>query len=241
MSEEQMTKKERIAQKKQEKAAAHAREDKKEQMKKVVFAVVIVGIVFGLIALAIASKPDPSKVEDNSPDPSKGEETAAVVIKEYSDFQCPACAAAYPVVKDLLEEYGDKVQFFYNDYPLPQHEYATDAAIGAQCAYDQQKFFKYHDTLFDNQDTWASSKTRSDAQEYFRTYAEDLKLDMDAFESCVTSQEIADRVNEDIAEGRALQVNSTPTFFVNGEKVTETPFSQGIRNAIDAALAQSEQ
>jgi protein-disulfide isomerase len=236
-----LTKKEQREQNREEKELSKQQAAKKVMMKKLGFAVLLVGIVVGIVLIAIAGQKSPEEVSDQSPDPAKGPENAAVVIKEYSDFQCPACQAAAPVVKDIMEEYGDKVRFIYNDYPLPQHEYATDAAVGAQCAFDQNTFFEYHDLLFENQTTWAPSDSKEKAQEFFRSYAQELNLNMEQFEQCVTDKAVADRVNEDIAEGRALRVNATPTFFVNGVKVTETPLAVGLKNAIEKALNASGQ
>ena len=237
MSEEHLSKKEQLEQKRKEKEATKMATEKGEQMKKMGFAIGIVALVVVIVAAIAFLSPSASEVGGDSADPTIGPEDAPVLVQEYSDFQCPACQAAYPVVKDILEEYGDQVRFEYNDFPLPQHEYAVDAAIGAQCALDQGNFFGYHDMLFENQQTWSQVNTAEEAQEYFREYATKLGFDADAFETCVTDQAIADRVNEDISEARALRVNSTPSFFVNGEAVSiRESVSVGLREAIDAAL-----
>lgn len=234
--EEQLTKKERLEAKRQQKMQELERELRKDTYKKIAIAVVLLLIVGAVVAFMIMGKSEPAEVVDKSPDPSKGPDTAAVVIKEYSDFQCPGCAGAYPVVKDLLEEYGDKVKFIYNDFPLPGHQFSDEAAVAGQCAFDQGKFFEMHDTLFDNQKKWAGSTSADEAQQLFTQYAQDLALDMNAFASCVTSDSASDRVNEDVAEGRALRVNQTPTFFVNGKRVTDLPVSTSLRKAIEEAL-----
>lgn len=209
----------------------------KDTQRKLMFGGGAVVIVIGIIAAVTFAQRSSVDNFDKSADPSRGPENAVVVIKEYSDFECPACAGAAPVVKSVLAKYDGQVRFEYNDFPLPQHNFAVDAAIGAQCADEQGKFWAYHDRLFETQPQWAALTDDTAVQDIFRGYASELQMNMDAFESCVTNKATADRVNEDIAEGRGLGVNSTPTFFVNGEKVTETPFAAGLTNAIEAALA----
>lgn len=238
--EEQLTKKQRLEKKRQEKMKELERELKKQTYKKVIIGIVLLAIIGGIIAIVIAGKSNSGVEIDKSPDPAKGAsaETAKVVIKEYSDFQCPGCAGAYPAVRDLMKEYGDQVRFQYNDFPLLGHEYAKDAAIAGQCAFEQGKFFELHDTLFDNQKTWGASENQAAAQDYFTEYAQQVGLDMNAFATCVTSDAAADRVNEDLAEGRSLRITQTPTFFVNDKRVTDAPFSVSLRKAIDEALAQ---
>lgn len=220
-----------------------AEEAKKEMMKKMGIGLGLVAIVVGIIAVVVIAQPEPASPsevlnnEDASADPVKGGEDATVVVSEYSDFQCPACQAAYPIVKSIIEEYGDKVQFEYNDYPLRQHEYAFDAAISGQCAFEQDEFFTFHDMLFDRQRSWAQSSSEDEAKSAFRGYAQELGLDLDAYDTCVEDQAIADRINEDLEEGDALRVTGTPSFFVNGEKVdTAQGFEAGLRAAIDAGL-----
>lgn len=231
-----MPSKEEKAKIKEEKKAAKDAAAKQERMKKMSMAIGLVVLVVGIIAGVNMSAPEGTEVwERGSADPSMGAEDATVVVREYSDFQCPACAAAYPVVKDILEEYGDKIRFEYNDFPLPQHTLAPTAAIGAQCAFEQDMFFEYHDELFDTQEDW-SGLTQEEAESTFAGIAEDLGLDMVAFDECVTSPEIAARIDEDKAEAQELRVNQTPTFFVNDERVVGAPFSVSLRTAIDEAL-----
>jgi protein-disulfide isomerase len=228
-----------MSQTQQEKAEAA----KKEMMKKMGVGLGLIAIVVGIILIVVVAQPEPLSPEevlnneDAAPDPTKGGEDATVVVSEYSDFQCPACQAAYPIVKAVLEEYGDKVLFEYNDYPLRQHEYAFDAAVSGQCAFEQDTFFPYHDLLFDNQRSWSQSGSESEAQDAFRGYAEEVGLDIAAYDTCIQDTAMADRVDEDLDEGNAIGVTGTPSFFVNGEKVdTQAGFEAGLRAAIDAQL-----
>jgi protein-disulfide isomerase len=186
---------------------------------------------------AIAATQKGTIIQDASPDPAHGAaEGAKVVVKEYGDFQCPACATTYPVVKDILDDYPDTVRFEWNDYPLPQHANAVDAAIAAECTFDQGKFFEMHDKLFDTQKTWEDYGAQQ-ARDTFRQYAVDLGLDMTAYDSCVTSDSPTDHIEEDQAEGNSARVNATPSFFVNGQRIVTSPLTTNLRKAIDDALA----
>jgi protein-disulfide isomerase len=108
----------------------------------------------------------------------KGNKDAAVTLVEYSDFQCPACASFQPVLKELLATYGENLKFEYKHYPLPIHPYAQQAAIAAEAAGQQGKFFEYHDALFENQAEWSKSAT---PVAFFNKYAEELGLDVEKF------------------------------------------------------------
>lgn len=202
------------------------------------FIVFGIAIAIVIIVIAVVKSNNGGGGGNQTADPAIGPQDAKVVVKEYSDFQCPACKAVAPIVKDVLEEYGDTIRFEYNDFPLPRHEYSSAAAIAAQCAFDQNKFTEYHDILFYQQNTWAQAASREAAQGLFEQYAQDIGLDVSAFTACTTSEDIAERIDEDKAEARGLGVNQTPTFFVNGKRVIDTPFSSSLRDAIATALAK---
>lgn len=240
MPEERLTKKEQIAQKREQKAAKKQAAEKKAQMQKVAFGVILVLIVIGIVAIAKLAQPSVDEVIDLHPDPTKGTVGAEVVIKEYADLQCPACAGVHPVVEDLLEEYGDYVEFVYNDFPLPQHTLADDGAIAGECIFrqDNDKFFEYINMAYTTQNGW-NTLSATEAQDRFRSYAEELEVDMEEFDACTSSNDAADVVQADIDEARALNVNATPTFFVNGKRVVEAPYSVSLRNAIEEALEEA--
>lgn len=155
-------------------------------------------------------------VEHNYADPVKGNVNAPVKLVEYSDFECPHCKDFEPILKKALADFGDNISLEYNDFPLTQaHKNATLAAEAAQCALQQNTFWEYHDVLFAKQDDWANV---ADPTEKFAQYATELSLDKDKFSSCVNNHEQKPAVTEDVAEGNAKQVDSTPTLFVNGEE-----------------------
>lgn len=168
----------------------------------------------------------------------KGNPEAEVTLVEYSDFQCPACGAYYPVVKQVMEEYGDQIRFEYKHFPLPMHQYAMQAAVAAEAAGQQDKFFEYHDLLFENQETWSQSATPN---VLFIDYAEQLDLDMDQFRRHMNSTLLRDKVREDQAEGRDRNITATPTFFLNGERMNPDEFQTlpGFAAAVIAAVDPS--
>ncbi|MCA9358812.1 thioredoxin domain-containing protein [Candidatus Kaiserbacteria bacterium] len=169
----------------------------------------------------------------------KGNEEATVTLTEYSDFQCPACASFQPVLNGVLEEYGDNLRFEYKHFPLPIHNYAMPAAVAAEAAAQQGKFFEYHDALFANQQAWSNSNT---ANALFIKYAEELDLDMDLFRRHMNASVLRDKVRDSVGEGRALKLTGTPTFFLNGERMefdSFPAFIEQIALAVDPSSAST--
>ncbi len=162
-------------------------------------------------------------------DQIKGNPEATVTLVEYSDFQCPACASFQPVLNTLLEEYGDKLRFEYRHFPLPMHQFAMQAAVAAEAAGQQGKFFEYHDALFLNQDQWSKSTTPS---VFFVQYAKDLGLDVEKFERHMKSSLLRDAVREDMEAARGEGLTGTPTFFLNGERMQMETFDDFIAQIV---------
>jgi protein-disulfide isomerase len=152
-------------------------------------------------------------VNESSP---SGEVAKQVTLVEFSDFQCPACQSTDPLIRQLLEKYGNKVQFVYRNFPLEQiHKNARAAAIAAEFASAQGKFWQYHDKLFDNHDEWAEQK---DPKPFFKKYAQELDLDIGTFDGAFSDPTLSDIVDTDVRDGNALGVNATPTFYLDGVK-----------------------
>ncbi len=147
----------------------------------------------------------------------RGNGEARAVVVEYSDFQCPACAAYEPVVDRMLEELGDQVVLVYRHYPLTSiHNNAQLAAQAAEAAGLQGKFWEMHDQLFLQQTVWSEVK---DPTDMFVEYALDVGLDTDKFLVDLNSDQVKELVAEDLASGNLLGVQGTPTFYVNGKKM----------------------
>lgn len=155
----------------------------------------------------------------------KGNPEAAVTLVEFSDFQCPACASFQPVMEEVMKSYGDKLRFEYKHFPLPIHPYAQQAALAAEAAGQQGKFYEYHDLLFKNQQAWSTSVTPGSL---FIQYAEELGLDIDQFRRQQKSSVLRDAIRGDLAEARELGLTGTPTFFLNGERMEIATFEEFI-------------
>ncbi|MDZ7691593.1 MAG: thioredoxin domain-containing protein [Balneolaceae bacterium] len=163
---------------------------------------------------------------------------AEVVLTEYSDFQCPACGYFYPMVEKLKEEYGDKLRVNYRHFPLNSHQFAALAARAAEAAGNQGEFDAMHDRLFENQKSWSSS---GNPQSVFTGYAQDIGLDIQQFKNDLNSAETQQTVMEQKKEGQNRGVNSTPTFFVNGDIVQQLPRSyEQFKAIIESAMQESK-
>src|SRR3989338_6117231 len=145
-------------------------------------ALVVGGGIFGMVKLASrpASETGPAITVDavNTEDWIKGNRDAKVVLIEYSDFQCPACAFYHPLLKKFSDEFGDKLAIAYRYFPLPSHQNAKSAAYAAEAAGRQEKFWEMHDLIFDNQKDW---KDKQSTDEVFINYAQTLNLNLDQF------------------------------------------------------------
>lgn len=170
----------------------------------------------------------------------KGNPDATVTLVEYSDLQCPACAAFSPSVNQALAEHGENIRFEYKHFPLPIHASAVDAALAAEAAGQQGKFFEFHDLLFENQREWSAAGA---PRAFFLRYAEQLELDMTLFRRHMGSSVLRDNVNAQFAEGRELGVTGTPTFFLNGQRMqvqTYQDFLDQVAAAVDPSQAGEE-
>ena len=166
----------------------------------------------------------------------KGSVEAAVTLVEYSDLQCPACAAFQPVVNEVLAQHGDKIKFEYKHFPLVQiHPFAEPAARAAEAAGQQGKFFEYTDMLFAKQSEWTNT---SNPTGFFTRYASELGLDMDLFAQHQKSSILADNVRAHMMEARELGLTGTPSFFLSGVKMENATF-EDFKAQIDAAVNPS--
>jgi len=150
--------------------------------------------------------------------PSLGDPKASVTLVEYSDFECPVCRSLHDVLRGLLPNYAGKVRVVFKDFPLEQlHPWARTAAIAGRCAYQQNPtaFWKMYDLIYDNQEIISAGN----AWTKMLDYASQSRLDTDTFKTCMASPEAGESVNASRANGQLLEVNSTPTVFVNGRRM----------------------
>ena len=164
-----------------------------------------------------ATAPIPIAAADGFHGFTLGSDSAKVEVTEYSDFECPFCASfatvQMPVIRQQLITTG-KVRWRYRDFPLPVHQYSRYAALAAQCAGEQGKFWEMHDQLFSNHQ-WA--QTGKNPASLFRDFARTIGLDVDKYDACVDGQRYAGRIQASVQEGEALGVRGTPSFFVGGQ------------------------
>lgn len=170
--------------------------------------------LFATLFMVSCQNSDTEAQSGDSDDPDK------VVITEYSDYQCPACAYFHPIVEKLKENMSDEVQVELRYFPLNSHRYAALAARAAQAAKNQDKFHEMHSMLFENQDRW--SKSSNPATEIVN-YAREIGLDMDQFTNDLNAGETQEIVMEQKQEGADMGVSSTPTFYIDGEEVDPLP------------------
>lgn len=165
----------------------------------------------------------------------RGNQDAEVVLVEYSDFQCPACVSSYPLVKQLADDFSDKIKIIYKHFPLSQHKNAKPAAFAAEAAGLQGKFWEMHDMLLEKHGVWANAQN---VKEIFVEFARNLNLDEGKFLQDFDSQPVKSKVNSDYQRGASLGVPGTPSFFLNGAKL-ETPRSyEEFKNVIEEAVSK---
>ncbi len=185
--------------------------------------ILVVLIVIGLVWAILAGPGtinvnggitiDPNITFNDQGDPSQGPDSAKVVVRIYSDLQCPACKIAEQTVRGVIKDYQDRVKFVWKDFPLVTlHANSSPAALAARCAQDQGRFWQYEGALYDKQAEWSALP---DVKAYFAQLASSLGLRQDYFTKCVSENQPGDKITKDINEGLSLSLDSTPTFVIN--------------------------
>jgi protein-disulfide isomerase len=167
-----------------------------------------------------AQSPTPAPVKTGVPgaDPPHtiGPANAPVKLEEFGDFECPPCGMFHPILKQMKEEFGDRLQVTFREYPLANHQHAVPAASAAEAAGLQGKFWEMHALIFEHQNEW---KTQFDVKSVFEGYAKQIGIDVERFKRDVTSDRVEQRIFLDGKRARSMGVNSTPTVFLNGREV----------------------
>lgn len=208
-------------------------------------------IIFGLITVAIIgfgayfltrtpNTPTPSagpKVNEKLLSNSKSHKIQApqekAVLVEFGDYECPACGSYYPLIKQLTQDYKDNLSVVFRNFPLTQHQNARPAAYAAEAAGLQGKYWEMHDRLYTTQAAWSESST---ASTIFEGYAKSLGLDMDKYKKDVVSSEVKKLVDDDLADGNTLGVDSTPSFYLNGSKLQNPRSYADFQTLVKAAF-----
>lgn len=144
---------------------------------------------------------------------------AKVTLVKYSDYQCPACKYFVPFEHQLKEDFGDDINIVVKNFPLSMHPYAHVAARSSEAARKQGKYQEMHDLIFEGQEQWS----RGNAEAIFIGYAQSLEMNIEQFQQDMNSADMNRIVMNDRREGRDLGVSSTPTFFINGNKIENNP------------------
>ena len=148
---------------------------------------------------------------DDDRDHIQGSADAPVTLVEYGDYECPYCGAAYPIVKQVQARMGDRLRFVFRNFPITtSHPHAEQAAEAAEAAAAQGRFWEMHDLLYEHQKRLEAADLHS--------YAEELALDVEAFDEDLTTHVHAARVHDDFMSGVRSGVNGTPTFYINGRR-----------------------
>ncbi len=183
--------------------------------------------------VTVAFQPQRSNVEVEGY-PAEGPADAPVTLVEFADFQCPYCASLDSTLRQVLTKYAAQVRLVYRNFPLVQiHQNAEKAAEAGLCAADQGHFWEMHDLMFQSQSQLKDIDLKAKAAQ--------LKLDVEAFNSCLDSGQKADKVKQDLYAGASLGVTGTPVLFINGRFVSgAVPFAD-IARIIEEELKSSAQ
>lgn len=146
-----------------------------------------------------------------------GPANAPLKLEEFGDFECPPCGIFHPIVKQMQEEFGDKLQVTFREFPLvPTHQHALAAASAAEAAGLQGKFWEMHHMIYDHQNDW---KKEFDVRPIFEGYAKQVGLDVERYKRDAEGDLVANRIMQDGKRGHSMGVKGTPTVFLNGREV----------------------
>jgi protein-disulfide isomerase len=215
-------------------------------------AALIILVIIGYFLITSSSGGKGEMIASDSP--VLGNSNATIAVVEFSDYQCPYCGAAEGTNEELIAQFKQrdptweapipkvideyvktgKIKLIFRNFPISAHQYAKKATLAAKCAYEQNKFWEYHNTLFENQEALTDLDLKK--------YAVDLGLNANQFSQCLESNKYEESINKDIKDGTALGVEGTPTFFIGNEEkgyekiVGAEPFS-AFKSIIDSKLA----
>jgi protein-disulfide isomerase len=221
----------------------------------IIFIVICVAVLGALVFMSRSQKVDVSSINPYSIQPASkasgniadhvyGNKDSKVLLVEYGDFQCPSCGAAYPIIKQVKEEYKDKIAFVFRNNPLPTlHPNAKAAAAAGEAAGLQGKFWEMHNKLYDLQDSWSNLDTnqRTDA---FVSYAKEVGVkDINKFKADMSADNVGAKINFDLSLGQKIGVTGTPTFTLNGDTLSSDQRASvdALKKAIDAKLKEAGQ
>jgi len=175
----------------------------------IIIGLVLILVIAGLYLLSRNNSAFQLTLEQE--DHFKGNQNASIVLVEYSDFSCSYCAYFFPIIEELVANYGNELLFIYRH--LPFHENSYLASLVSEAAGNQNAFWQMAEKLYSNQQEWANLQ---DPSEIFISYAQELNLDIEQFKNDLNSREIEQKVKNDFNSARKYNLTYTPSFFVNG-------------------------
>ena len=194
----------------------------------IVIGLVVILTIAGLYFLSRDNNSFQISLEEN--DHFRGNREASVILVEYSDFSCPACAYYFPIIEELIANYNNDLLFIYRHFPFHQNSYS--AALTSEAAGKQGAFWQMAEKLYVNQANWANSQNPF---EIFSSYAEELDLDIEKFKNDLNSQEIEQKVSSDFNSGKKYGITYTPSFFINGTLIDNPPSYEEFAKLIESA------
>lgn len=224
---------------------------KEERYERAVRRRTVMRVVWGAVALALAAalawwvaaetrEVKTAAVDALAVSPGdyvKGSADAPVTLIEYLDFECESCRAYYPLMKRLHEEFPDDLRIVARYYPLPGHKNGIPAALAVEAAARQGKFWEMHDKLYETQGVWGEKGIPNPA--VFEAYAAEIGLDMEAYRRDVADPSARERVERDMASGRALGNTGTPSFYLNGERIQNPRTYEDFKIIIQAEILKT--
>lgn len=228
--------------KKFEKEARIINAQRRKTLIKTAWLIAAVAIVGGLFWFSSAATKE-KKAEENSlttivaDDYVKGNPNAPVTLIEYLDFECEACGAYFPLVKQLEKAFPNDLKIVLRYYPLPGHKNGLTAALAVEAAARQGKFIEMHDLLFTEQKNWGEKPAPT--PEVFEGYAQKLGLDLAKFKQDVASQSVKERVQRDVSSGTKLGNTGTPSFYLNGQKIQNPRSLEDFKTLIQAEILKA--
>lgn len=196
----------------------------------------IIALLFGYYFYAMSSDTGSSTIEDvviSQTDHVRGAKDGKLTLVEFGDFQCPACGAYEPIVRQVLADNKDTLKFSFRHFPLMQiHKNALLAAKASEAAALQGKFWEMHDIIYDKQDEWSGSLN---ARDFFLVYATTIGLDTKKFLNDIDAKSVEEKILSELKEGVRLNIQGTPTFFLNGKKLENigdlASFNKAVKDA----------
>ena len=219
----------------------------------IIFCALTVGVFGFLIFYSRNSQIDVAKINANTIQTASvqdgniaehvyGNTKSKVILINYGDFQCSACGTAHPQMKSIVEEYKDKIQFVFRNYPITSlHPNAKAAAGAVEAAGLQGKYWEMHDKIYENQSDW-DSLSGTERNDKFASYAKSLNLDVNKFNNDLGSAEVTKKINYDFAIGTKVKITGTPTFVLNGKMLDSKVWSDEtkMKAALDEEIAKNQ-